>query len=420
MIKYLFTLLSLCVLTQFNALAQRNLKPGYVVNLKGDTTKGYVDYKEWRLNPNRFDFKADLNRAATETYKLSNALAFGFDGFEHYKRYILSISQDKTDLSALSVGIDSSRVIDTAFLKVVSTGKHVTLFSYIDVNKERFFMSEGNAQPAELIYQLYLNPQQTTQMLKLNSYVRQLQRLATVYQPDNTQLMQQVLSAPYAAKNLQKIIAAINGQKQSASEEQSVRYFAGAGLNISNVNFSGQHVLTSASSSGIFPKLGAGIDVFLNRNVKAWVFRTELSFSGSKADMSYDGEANTPYTQHVKFKQYWAALNPQILYNLYNSKKTKVYLGAGLNATFATYADNGSRTDYYIKNSNTLLLSRDEPFSNPQEVFFSATTKLGFVLNNKIDLYAGYNLPTSITNYAQYSINLSSFQFGINYLFGKK
>jgi hypothetical protein len=33
------------------ASAQSNYKAGYVINLKGDTLKGFINYKEWNQNP---------------------------------------------------------------------------------------------------------------------------------------------------------------------------------------------------------------------------------------------------------------------------------------------------------------------------------------------------------------------------------
>ncbi|HTD41168.1 MAG TPA: hypothetical protein VK671_11145, partial [Mucilaginibacter sp.] len=40
--------------------AQSNYKPGYVVDLKGDTLKGFIDYREWGSNPNAIDFKTTV------------------------------------------------------------------------------------------------------------------------------------------------------------------------------------------------------------------------------------------------------------------------------------------------------------------------------------------------------------------------
>ena len=40
------------------SIAQANYKSGYVVTLKGDTLRGYINYKEWGRNPKDIDFKA--------------------------------------------------------------------------------------------------------------------------------------------------------------------------------------------------------------------------------------------------------------------------------------------------------------------------------------------------------------------------
>ena len=45
------------LLVPFLSFAQSNFQPGYLVNSKGDTVKGYVDYRERSLNPTDFRFK---------------------------------------------------------------------------------------------------------------------------------------------------------------------------------------------------------------------------------------------------------------------------------------------------------------------------------------------------------------------------
>jgi hypothetical protein len=41
----------------FQLSAQVNFLPGYVVSPKGDTLKGFIDYRNWENNPDRITFR---------------------------------------------------------------------------------------------------------------------------------------------------------------------------------------------------------------------------------------------------------------------------------------------------------------------------------------------------------------------------
>jgi len=146
-------LLSLIILFPICSKAQSNYEPGYVVTLSGDTLHGYIDYKEWDSNPQKISFKKDIGSNEKQEYSPKNAGAFEVTGFETYKQFAIWVSQDKLDVSELSKGIDSTKKRNTVFLRVLNSGKNVTLYAYNDDLKERFYIQEGNNEPYELILQ---------------------------------------------------------------------------------------------------------------------------------------------------------------------------------------------------------------------------------------------------------------------------
>ncbi len=95
MIKYyLITLLLMPVLS----IAQTNYKSGYVVNLKGDTLHGFIDYKEWGHNPKNINFKSAPGDKA-RLLGLSDISHFEIEGYVAYHKYKLSISTNSVDIS---------------------------------------------------------------------------------------------------------------------------------------------------------------------------------------------------------------------------------------------------------------------------------------------------------------------------------
>lgn len=55
----LLSTILLTIFTVFSALAQENYQLGWIVpEANQDTLKGYVDYREWEINPRQIYFKS--------------------------------------------------------------------------------------------------------------------------------------------------------------------------------------------------------------------------------------------------------------------------------------------------------------------------------------------------------------------------
>lgn len=112
-------LLALLWVFPFLTVAQSNFQKGYVVTNSKDTLRGYIDYKESALNPNSVKFK-DITESKPRTFTVEDCAAYAIDSLEKYERYVLSVSTSKEELSALTVGRDTSFRIDTVFLRVLN------------------------------------------------------------------------------------------------------------------------------------------------------------------------------------------------------------------------------------------------------------------------------------------------------------
>ncbi|MEO8947323.1 MAG: hypothetical protein ABI308_02870 [Mucilaginibacter sp.] len=206
--KYLFILLILLPALSF---AQSNNKPGYIVTLQGDTIKGFITFKGWNT-PDKIIFKNNAD-AVMQTYTPTKINGFGLKGGNTYQTYKGRISEDRMDLSSLSIGIDSTFSKDTVFLRVVKKGKNVTLLHYKDAIKDRFFIAEKNGPPTELIYRAYVsNIKNRTGLIETfdTKYQKQLHALRIKYRPDEAQLINAIQTAQYTEKDLVKIINKLN------------------------------------------------------------------------------------------------------------------------------------------------------------------------------------------------------------------
>jgi len=417
--KHLYPFLSLIFLLPFFASAQSNYKPGYIVNLKGDTSKGFIDYKEWDKNPVKINFKSNLQ--ATEVQKLSvdDINAFAVNSLEYYEKYKVSVSQDQVDVEKLSTGVDTSNSTANIFLRVLEKGKYITLYDYKDDIKNRFFVKDNAlAKPEELIYRTYLNPNEVTQIVTQPRYQNQLNTLAIKYGQSTGKLTAAIEKTGYNGNDLTIIVNTINQSGPTGSSRNKlrpVRFFAGAGIIAESLKYSGAEFLawdpTSKPSFG--PRFDIGIDAFLNPEVGRLVLRVELSVTAIKLQTS----SNVAPFASQSFNLLTTGITPQLTYSIYNTDAVKVYVGAG--AAINWYMN--SNNNYYYAENPYAAKELKKGYPNIASSGASFMSRADVVLNRRYDLFLIYALPTVVTDhYGSFSGAVYSTQLGINYLFGSK
>jgi len=423
--KHLYKPFLVVFLLPLFSLAQSNYKPGIVITLKGDTLHGFIDYKEWENNPKDITFKNKLDNSNTESFSTKNTAAFSITGLEYYQRFVLSISNDEVEIGKLALKPDTGTIADTIFLKVITKGKYLTLYRYTDDIKQRFFFSEaGESQPQELIYHAYYNADESSSVQYINRYRNQLVYLTQKYAVNNDKLNGQILGANYNEPELTKVVQIINGissQQFTTQKLAGSRWFAGIGANYSNLKFTETGGTPSAgtnvsNSSSILPEITAGINFFPNESVQSLLFRAELSVAVNQYKISNaDNSGTPPSTSSVNFTQYNSSITPQIIFNIYNKEQLKAFIGVGAAFNFSAYNQYRYITNYggsipdYIQNNYPAF----------DKFWLSFPIKAGITLNNKIEINICYIPSASLTNDNIDSGNVTSYQLGVNYLFGK-
>ncbi len=399
--------------------AQSNYKPGYIVKLNGDTVKGDVDYKGWDKNPGSVNFKDDANEAV-KTYTTADINAFGVTGLEFYEKRTVPISDDEIEVSKLSTSSQVHYNTGTVFLRILTKGKFITLYSYVDELKKRYYVADNSSNETnELIYHLYVNGEILV-VHTIDRFHSQLENLAQKFNKNTGQLENLIVHARYNDDDLLPIAVAING---SADKEITpvglfgTRFFAGAAVTDNTVSFSG--TLIFSNNSSLFPKLAAGIDFIPNKVKQQLFFRLELAVTGEKHNLystahtpNYNG---TSVSHTLNYSQFTVIATPQIFYNFYNTDLLKVFLAGGLNLNYASYNNYKTLSNF----SNISSLEQDK-YPNMLSLYISFPFKAGILLNKKIELYGTYTLPATVTQYTDISSSVRTYEAGINYLFGGK
>jgi len=207
--------LLLAILLPATSFAQSNFKPGYAVTLKGDTVQGFFDYREWDRSPKTVKFKTDIN-GATQLLTPVNTSYFDINGLEAYQRYAGKITLDHINESSVLNERDTTFKIDTIFIQVLQRGEKMTLYSYSDNIKTRFYFTEKNDEmPQELGYRLYYNSEQVTatkgRTVNENTYMMQLYNLAQKYNVLNDKLQRMIEDSRYEKGYILDIVSKING-----------------------------------------------------------------------------------------------------------------------------------------------------------------------------------------------------------------
>jgi len=391
--------------------AQSNYLNGYIIKDNQDTLKGYVDYLGRIFTPAAIKFKKELNEK-TQGYTVEDCAGFGIDNKEYFERYTVNISQAYTRVSNLKEGLDTSFIKETVFLKVLSRGKNVTLFSYTDEIKERFYLkSNQDAVPYELFRAQYL--EKNSYSIKGDYRFRnQIRKEMSghdgvgYYNPKKLELLR------YEQEDLVKVVFAINGQKVPKVKPSGIRVFAGAGISASLPKYSKNGVLgndDNVFSGSYVPMINGGLDVFLDPSKGKYLLRFEAVLLNSKNNITKG------YYVH-SFDQTSIVFAPQVVYNFYQKNKFQAYAGIGVGLSLSSYRNN--KAGRIIPAG----IGIEEGFEEREVEFVKfniiSLGKIGAVINKRIEVSMTYMPPSKITDYVAYSISMQRMTFGVNYLFG--
>jgi hypothetical protein len=417
-------LLLIFILPLFSS-AQSNYKPGYVVNLKGDTIKGFIDYREWLTNPNSINFKTTL---ADKIQKQSTGdiIAFTVSGLESYQLYAGSITMDSTDPNHISEGRDSSRKDVSVFLKVLQKGPRLALYTYVDDIKTRFFVQESTDKaPVELIFRTYFDMSNVDResnkgrTINESAYLNQLYALAQKYGAVTDSFQWDIEHGNYDEHFILKTVTEINGIsktqfKQQNTNAKSIRLFAGLALNSTTTKPASEYLVAGGKThTSNLPAVSFGVNFLANPNTGKLIFRVELGISENQYRSDYNNLVEPYIPVRYTFNQLNIALEPQIIYNFYNADNFKIFAGFGFALT-------------YYKYSNASFASQDGTVSGPDitqdnPYFFNtyntlAMLKAGVQFNN-LALFADYITASALSPEAYFQMNTTTVQVGVNYFF---
>jgi len=391
------------------SIGQSNYQKGYVVNNAMDTLRGYIDYKAKVNAVSSVNYKQDLN-SQTQAFTPQTAKAYGVDGMHSFESFNVRISNGSTKTEGLKIGLDTTSKRATVFLKVLQKGVNVTMYSYTDDIKERFYIKRtGTNEPYELIRSRYLESYNSTKVIGSDRYQGQLLFEMRNYNAGTEFFEGDFDDLAYTEAEMIKVGAMINRTRVRVARK-NFRFFIGAGVGGSSVKYTGQNFLAYAgaeSKTSYMPSLNVGIDMAAKSLSERFNYRAELSLFMGKDTKVTNG-------QYIhSFDHTTIHISPKVLYNIYNTERLKVYGGLGVAGTISSYSNTVSGKTVSV------ALSPDQFDVIPvdlKSVSVSYNLNVGFAVK-KIEFTAMYTPRYKVSDYAGFNILMGLMHAGIKYRF---
>ncbi|MGN6638501.1 MAG: hypothetical protein ACTHJ8_06285 [Mucilaginibacter sp.] len=416
--KHFLPLLAATLLLPVFSFAQSNYKPGYVVTLKGDTIKGFIDYREWNMNPDEIDFKSSLTDNNSVKYGPNDIGYFDIVGLESFIKYSGPISTDAINDVSTDVRDTSFRVA-TVFLKVLEKGRTVALYSYTDELKQRFFAGEQPAfAPQELVYKVMRNRTE-------NTYRKQLSAIAARNNELNDNLITYISKADYSGDDLLQIVSKINHMTKAEYNKKhysgsSINLFAGVAANIYTTSpsvASAYYAAGGRSNTSILPAPFFGMNLFANPATKKLQIRLEFSVAPGSYKYLFTDKVSPYLPTEVSYNELALTASPQIIYNFYNTDNFKVFAGVGIEFSKFSFTNSYFGTQSHDDSESGLASTNPFFFSSWDNSF---VLKAGVQFTKNLEVFANYQTGANSTNGGYFQLNSTSAQVGLIYLFDLK
>jgi len=281
------------VLFSYLSYSQENFFPGYVINNSGDTSKGFVDYKNWAINPKEVVFKSTATSSPT-TFIPTDIIEFSVKD-EIYVSGIVEVENTPVEDNKLDYDPKLKITVDTIFLQTLLKGKKGLYYYRNNNGRENFYVNKDSGFEL-LISKKYLIRQGTTSFIfTRKDYIGQL----NLYFNDCSTIQTKIENTSYDQRDLIKLFqdyhkcssSEIGFQRKAERVHLEIGALAGASLTklkfnsgdadydyLENTNYK-----LSTNFSG-----GLSFDIIMPRNHGKLSLDNELTFSMYKTTGQYE------------------------------------------------------------------------------------------------------------------------------------
>jgi hypothetical protein len=372
--------LFLCVVA-VPVLAQKNYQSAFIVNNNGDTVKGFIDYREWYVNPKQIKFKT-TNGGAVKDFTSRDIRAFKVVN-ELYVSRIVDIEFDSSANTARWIPYEGNAVYkdSSVFLLSLVQGKSSLFLLTHPRRRVSYYLQTDGVKPILLVNRKTLTPTylDTTKDKSFNRYDWNWNFTATdlensksgVFGIQMTYLLanfppksSEINNLLYQSKSLSRIVNAYNTHFQGS--EMSIidgAYFNKIKVKLGvNATYMTSYLNVSVAGSSyndLFVMKGSGYGIgvtsqyLLPRTLGKWAIFNDIVYNSYKLSGQDESDINNLTISKYSFNLSNFKIYTQARYRLVQLNKLDVFVNAGIFHSFLL------KTDSYFE-----VKSADFPSSN--------------------------------------------------------
>jgi len=326
-------LLYLLVFSSIVARAQKNYVPAIVISQQNDSLRGFIDYRNWRVNPEQISFKQDL-QANEQRFTAADIAGFLIPS-ENELYLSREVELDVTVQTIDNLLATNERVMknDTVFLLNIVKGAY-NLYLFNDKNDQPHFVYDSAGQAAKELRLIKKRASDDANAIAtINLYQQQLSFLFAGC-PAVADKARYVRYSENALRNLFRDYHQCRNPSEKiavkAKEKSGIRWGLLAGAGFNSISFSGSHYLAAASyKNSTTPLAGLFLDIPVSRNRHQYWFSAEAFYKTEDASGSF-GNSNIleAWQEQVNLKFSYAQLNLLFRY-LYPKGTVKPFANVG-------------------------------------------------------------------------------------------
>jgi hypothetical protein len=413
-----FGLLLIGILTFQLAFSQENYIPGYVIKKSTDTLFGYIDYRNWKKNPDKIYFKTNIESNPI-SFNPIDIIEFKVEG-EIYVSGIINTEVSPTRTDMLNDDPQINIKVDTTFLQTLFRGKKSLYYHKNSNGKENFYIKQNTGFDL-LIYKRYLKQQDGKRVIiEYRKYLGQL----TLYLNDCETINSKLENTSYKQKSLIELFQYYYKCSQSnisfQKEIEKIHTEIGvlAGVSLTSLEFHSDafaYLVEAGYNPSINFSCGIFFDFILPRNQGKWSINNEILFSTYKVMGSYEEYENENYysVTTTEFGYSYLKINNLVRFK-YPIGHLFLFLNGGISNGFAI-----NETNYKKKESKFYTTERDV-----EELALNDTRKYeqGFILGtglkyNSFSLEIRYEKGNGMSEYMVLNSSTKRIYFLLGYRF---
>lgn len=343
--------------------AQSNFVKSKLIDIKGDTLIGYIDYKNWSKSPTSIKFKANLTNESN-SYDVGSLKGFIIDFnqeiYEAMSFTIENLSRVKGNINYLSMPKYATRKKDLStkncFVRRLSTGK-VNLYQFVADDFEEHFLIKHDNKTEALVYHVIRIGDNV-------AHLRDYQNQLSIVLYDACKKLS-INRTPYLLNDLQKLINSYNAcfsetVVATPKERPNWEYGIGVGASYNKLMYT---TVTQYGSTINYPsenKLTYTAEIFANYVFKRG--RGRFAILNELNTYSLNNSYKNNYNDLFHHSLHYLALQNMLRYKFF-IRQPNLYLLAGISNGFIL--SNKST----IERTNGDVIPTDRSFRNYEQAY---------------------------------------------------